>query len=105
MGEEGTVMLAVDNSTLSRWRDMESVAVLAALSDHIKPDSTFRPTSAHLCSQWTAYAAGRDWELLCTGPKFWDTRAACGGGAVDLAMHLYRTSFKGAVALLKEKGL
>jgi hypothetical protein len=99
-------MGAVDNLTLNRWHGMDAVAVLTAFSDRIKLDPTFKPTSSHLSSRWTAYAAGRDWELLCTGPKFWDTRAECGGGgAIDLVMHLHRTSFKGAVALLKDKDL
>lgn len=99
-------MGAVDNETLKRWHDLDAIVVLNALADHIKPDRTFRPTASHMSSRWNVQAAGRDWELLCTGPKFWDTRAERGGGgAVDLVMHLYRITFKAAVALLKEKGL
>lgn len=99
-------MGAVDNETLKRWRDLDAIVVLNALADHIKPDRTFLPTTSNLSTRWNVHAAGRDWELLCTGPKFWDTRAERGGGgAVDLVMHLHRISFKAAVLLLKDKGL
>lgn len=99
-------MTAVDNLTLKRWREMDAIVVLAALADHIKQDRTFCPTTSRLSTRWNVHAAGRDWELLCTGPKFWDTRTERGGGgAVDLAMYLYRISFKAAASLLKEKGL
>lgn len=40
-------------------------------------------------------------ELLATGPKWFDARAGRGGGgAVDLAMHLFGQDFVGAVKLL-----
>ena len=99
-------MASVDNLTLKRWRELDAVVVLAALADHIKQDRTFSPTASHRSTRWHVLVGGRDWELLCTGPKFWDTRTGHGGGgAVDLAMHLYRISFKAAVSLLREKGL
>lgn len=99
-------MKAVDNMTLQRWRGLDAIVVLAALADHIKQDRTFQPTISHQSTRWNVHAAGRDWELLCTGPKFWDTRSERGGGgAIDLAMYLYRLSFKAAVSLLKENGL
>lgn len=99
-------MGSVDNSTLKRWRDLDAIVVLNALADHIKLDRTFQPTTSRLSTRWIVHAAGREWEMLCTGPKFWDTRAERGGGgAIDLVMHLHRIPFKAAVALLKEKGL
>lgn len=97
-------MVSVDN--LKRWREMDAIVALAALADHIKQDRTFSPTASHRSTRWNVHVAGRDWELLCTGPKFWDTRTELGGGgAVDLAMYLHRISFKAAVSLLREKGL
>ena len=39
-------------------------------------------------------------ELLATGPKWYDTRIEQGGGAIDLAMHLFRLSFVDAVKRL-----
>lgn len=54
--------------------------------------------------RWHATAAGRGFELLLCGPKFFDTRARTGGGgAVDLAMHLWATNFRGAVSLLRQR--
>jgi hypothetical protein len=99
-------MASVDNLTLRRWRDLDAIIVLNSFADHIKIDRTFLPTTSRLSSRWIVHAAGQDWEILCTGPKFWDTRAERGGGgAVDLVMHLHRISFKAAVKLLKDKGL
>lgn len=99
-------MEAVDKMTLKRWHELDATVALTALADHIKQDRTFRPTTSHHSTRWNVNAAGRDWELLCTGPKFWDTRTEHGGGgAIDLAMYLYQLSFKSAVSLLKEKGL
>lgn len=99
-------MGSVDNSTLKRWRDLDSAVVLNAIADIIKRDRTFQPLTSHLSTRWIVHAAGRDWEILCTGSKFWDTRAERGGGgAVDLVMYLHRIPFKAAVALLKDKGL
>lgn len=99
-------MAAVDNSTLKRWRELDAVVVLDALADCVKQDRTYIPTTSRQSTRWNVRVAGRDWELLCTGPKFWDTRTESGGGgAVDLTMYLYRISFKAAVSLLREKGL
>ena len=44
----------------------------------------------------------RNFELLLTGPKFYDTRQKRGGGgAIDLVMHLYQIDFKKAVDRLR----
>jgi len=45
---------------------------------------------------------GRDFELLTTGLKWFDTRANVGGGgSIDLAMHLLQLDFKQAVRKLR----
>ncbi|NDD12877.1 MAG: hypothetical protein EB072_09580 [Betaproteobacteria bacterium] len=95
---------AVDNSELERWRSLPSVVVLrSALCEHAKPDPTFCPIESQDTSRWHVSAGGRDFELLCTGSKFYDTRAKKGGGgAIDLAMHLYALDFKGAVQRLRQ---
>ena len=99
-------MGAVDKITLTRWREMDAIVVLRSVADHAKEDRSFHPRASPQTSRWHARVAGREWELLCTGPKFWDVRAEQGGGgALDLAMYLYGLSFKAAVALLKEKCL
>ena len=96
----------MDNSVLIRWRKMESSACLEVLADYVKEDRSFIPRAGRLTTRWHASVAGQDIELLCTGPKFWDTRAERGGGgAVDLVMHLFRLDFKHAVAMLKDRGL
>lgn len=99
-------MKSVDNSVLMRWRAMDSSLCLGALADHAKEDRSFQPCADQRTTRWHAYVAGQDVELLCTGPKFWDTRAKRGGGgAVDLAMHLFRLDFKHAVAMLTDRCL
>lgn len=92
----------VDNSELARWRAMPSLVVLKALADHIKQDPDFEPLSSHETTRWHVSVEGQDYEFLCTGPKFYDTRQQHGGGgAIDLVMHLYQLDFKRAVERLR----
>lgn len=97
---------AVDNLELERWRQLPAADVLRGLADHAKQDRDFHPRESRLSTRWHASIAGQDFELLCTGPKFLDTRAnKGGGGAVDLAMHLFSLGFKQAVAVLRNRGI
>jgi hypothetical protein len=97
-------MAAVDNSSLERWRSLDAVRVLQVIADHAKRDASFVPAKAANTQRWHASVSGQDFELLLTGPKFWDTRENVGGGgAVDLAMHVTRLKFKAAVRLLTER--
>jgi hypothetical protein len=92
----------VDNSDLDRWRSLDLVTVLPAITDHAKRDSTFMPDKDPRTHRWHVSASGQDFELLLTGPKYWDTRArAGGGGAIDLVMHLTAASFRAAVRRLR----
>lgn len=95
---------SVDNLELERWRSMPAIdALQSALCDHAKHDPTFSPLTSHNTSRWHVSAGGRDFELLCTGTKFFDTRASKGGGgAIDLAMHLHSLDFKSAVQRLRQ---
>lgn len=96
----------VDNFSLERWRSLDAVVVLRAFADHLKQDTEFMPRQSHDSTRWYASVGGFDYELLCTGPKFFDPHAERGGGgAVDLVMHLFNLDFKHAVALLGNKGL
>lgn len=96
----------MNRTVLERWRAMDARVVLNAIADHSKQDRTFDPRTSHDTTRWHANIAGRDVELLCTGPKFFDTRARRGGGgAIDLLMHLYGIDFKAAVARLRSRGL
>ncbi|MEN9761373.1 MAG: hypothetical protein RI906_1199 [Pseudomonadota bacterium] len=95
---------AVDNLELNRWRSMSATSVLASpLCEHAKLDPTFRPIQSQETRRWHVTVGGHVFELLCTGPKFFDTRVKKGGGgAVDLVMHLHGVDFKGAVRLLRQ---
>lgn len=85
---------------------MDAAAVLSRLADYAKPDATFKPISAEHTSRWNATAQGRDFEFLLNGPKFYDTRLRRGGGgAIDLAMHLFAVDFKQAVERLRGAAL
>lgn len=96
----------VDKALLERWRSLGAVVVLQALADHAKPDPTYSPTKTRSSSRWHANVNGQDFELLVTGPKFWNTRQAVGGGgAIDLVIHLTGADFKDAARLLKQRGL
>jgi hypothetical protein len=99
-------MQAVDNLTLDRWRSLDAVAVLAVVTSHAKRDRSFVPTKDARTERWHVAYGNNEFELLVSGPKFFDTRAKQGGGgAVDLLMHLSGNSFKVAVKALKEAGL
>jgi hypothetical protein len=96
----------VDSGEIGRWRDLDAAVVLLALADHAKRDPTFEPIKDQETRRWHATVQGRHFELLLTGPKFFDTRAETGGGgAIDLAMHLLRADFKAATGMLRRKGL
>lgn len=98
--------MPVDNLTLQRWRQLDAATVLRALAEHAKPDASFVPTKNTITRRWHANVQGREFELLLTGPKFWDNRMQRGGGgAVDLTMHLTGCGFRHAAAVLKEHGL
>ena len=82
---------------------MDSALVLKLLTEYCKPDSTFVPVKNKHTHRWHAQTMGRHFELLTTGPKWFDTRAKRGGcGAVDLSMHLLQTNFKHAIGKLRE---
>ncbi len=94
-----------DRATLTRLREMASEDALALLTVDCKVDSTFEPVKAKHTRRWHARTARGDFEILTTGPKWYDTRAKIGGGgAIDLAMHLLGLSFVHAVRLLSELG-
>lgn len=76
--------------------------MLHRLADHVKNDGAFKPTTACSAVRVHVSAAGNEWELLLTGPKWFDTRAGKGGGgAVDLVMHLWQVPFTRAAKFSK----
>jgi hypothetical protein len=97
---------AVDNSTLEQWRLPDEVALVAAVSDYAKADTSYRALKNSAPSRWHASINGSGFKLLCTGPKFYDMRAKRGGAdGIDLVMHTFKVEFKHAVAVLRERGL
>ncbi|MFA7278994.1 MAG: hypothetical protein WC100_02760 [Sterolibacterium sp.] len=93
----------VDPAELERYRTLACEDVLPKISDHVKADPSFIPIRDSHTHRWHLRASGREFELLSTGPKFYDTRAKRGGGgAIDLVMHLRGLDFKQAVAWLRE---
>lgn len=97
---------AVDNSDLDRWRCLDAASLLRALCDHCKADPSFVPTQSAATTRWHVSAMGVDYEFVCTGPKFFNTRLQRGGcGGVDLVMHIFRLDFRQSTAFLRAKGL
>ena len=91
-------------ATLARLRDLPSEAVLARLAIELKSDPTFKPIGDARSRRWQAHTIRGDFEILTTGPKWYDTRACTGGGgAIDLAMHVLGLSFVDAVKRLSEQ--
>jgi hypothetical protein len=83
---------------------MPSEDALALLATYCKPDSSFQPVKQPTTRRWHARTSGGEFEILTTGPKWYDTRAKIGGGgAIDLAMHLLELSFVDAVRILIER--
>lgn len=95
-------MARVDESELSRWRAAPAREVLLLLATYTKRDTTFVPIKGKETERWYANVEGREFEFLVNGPKFFDVRGQTGGGgAIDLAMRLYRVDFRSAVDLLR----
>lgn len=91
----------VDDRMLGQWRALDALYVLKKLGCYVKLDVSFHPLKVKRTERYQVNVNGQDWELVLTGPKFWDTRAnKGGGGAVDLTMHLLNLDFKGASRLL-----
>jgi hypothetical protein len=83
---------------------MPSEDALALLATYCKLDLTYLPVKDLRSRRWHGRTAGGEFELLTTGPKWWDSRAGKGGGgAIDLAMHLLELPFVDAVKLLVER--
>ena len=86
---------------LESLRLMVVTKALDALGLHWKRDPDFQPVKDAATIRLHVAVGGQVSELLVTGAKFFDTRAdKCGGGAIDLAMHLLRLDFVAAVKRL-----
>lgn len=91
------------DAELQRLRTIPCGQLFPFLCDHFKEDRDFTPVKSGHTERWHVQAGGHDFEILVTGPKFFDTRAGKGGGgAVDLAMHLLGLPFKRAIRKLHD---
>ena len=91
-------------STLTRLRQMPACDALALLATYLKPDPTYRPVKDDRSARWHLSTGHGEFEIVTTGPKWYDTRTKRGGGgAIDLAMYLLDLSFVEAVKLLMRK--
>ena len=94
-----------DAATLTRLREMAAGDALALLAIHVKADPTYVPLKADHSRRWHASTTHGEFELLTTGPKWYDTRThRGGGGAIDLAMYILGLSFVDAVKHLLGEG-
>ena len=83
---------------LEKVRAVPLARVLESLRYHVAVDRDFLPTKDARSQRWIISSERGSTELLVTGPKWFDTRVARGGGgAVDLVMHLENLSFVSAV--------
>lgn len=99
-------MTRMGDAELERWRKLDVGDVVRIIAPHAVMDATFVPVKAQNSRRWHVCVGARHFELVATGSRFFDTRMRVGGaGAVDLAMHLYGSGFKAAVAILRERGL
>lgn len=91
-------------TTLTRLREMPAGDALALLAIHVKADPTYLPLKNDHSRRWHARTVRGEFEILTTGPKWYDTRThQGGGGAIDLAMHVLGLSFVNAVKHLTEE--
>ena len=81
---------------LDSLRAMTVQETLDRLGLYWKRDPGFVPVKDKATVRLNVSIGGGGVELLATGPKWYDTRKEQGGGAIDLAMHLFRLSFVAA---------
>jgi hypothetical protein len=80
---------------------MPVTEALNRLGLHWKTDPDFRPQKNSSTRRLHVTVDARVFEIIATGPKWYDTRAERGGGgAIDLAMYILRLSFVDAVKRL-----
>lgn len=99
-------MRPISEKSLARLRALNAVCVLEAIADYAKRDATYAPTKDPTSTRWHATVLGQDFELLLSGPKFWDTRARTGGGGgIDMVMYLARCDFHEAIRRIRVAGI
>src|SRR5450631_4596734 len=94
---------AFDSVKLAQLRSLPAEAALRRIALGIKADSNYLPIKNSGSGRWHVFTDRGAFEILTTGPKWYDTRARRGGGgAIDLAMHVLGVSFVDAVKSLNK---
>jgi hypothetical protein len=95
------VRKSFDPVTLARLRSLPAEMTLRRLALDLKADPAYLPIKDLGSRRWHVRTARGHFEILITGPKWYDTRARTGGGgAIDLAMHVLGLAFVDAVRQL-----
>ena len=82
-------------------RAMPLLKALDAMGVYAKQDASYEPMKNRDSSRYHLTANCQDYELLICREKWYDTRACKGGGgAIDLAMHLFSEPFNKALQRL-----
>ena len=90
-----------DPLVLARLRRQSAAGALRDLALDLKADPTYVAIKDPGTRRWHVRTTRGDFEILTTGPKWYDTRARVGGGgAIDLAMHVLGLAFVEAVKRL-----
>jgi len=96
-------------SEIARAREVPLIQLLAHLCDFVKEDREYTPLDASRCSRrFQVNCRHRDFRLVLTGEKWVDELVPRdsdhrgGGGAIDLASYLTKSSFVQAVKLCLE---
>ena len=85
---------------------MDLAKFLAEIAAYAKADPDFHPRKDSRTMRWFATVDGHEFSLVITGTKFFDDHTnAHGGGAIDLAMHLWGGSFNSTVKRMKTLNL
>lgn len=97
---------AFTQEVLAKWKNAHIGQFLdkwdMALCLHVRSDASFVPAHNSDTQRFHVGTNRFDFELVTTGAKWFDTRAAKGGaGAIDLLMHLLDLSFVDAVKQLE----
>ncbi|WP_244145510.1 hypothetical protein [Paraburkholderia mimosarum] len=93
----------VDAVELEKYRSVDCEVLLPLLADYVKADASFVPIRDSHTHRWHLRVGDNEFELLTTGPKWFDTRRQRGGGGgIDLAMHLLALDFRQAVRKLRQ---
>lgn len=84
-------------------RAMPLPKALEAMGAYAKLDASYEPKKNRDSRRYHVSIEGCDYELMICNEQWFDTRASKGGGgAIDLAMHLFSESFSKSLSRLNK---